>query len=52
MDLQNLTAADLVSGKWGKAFQFQNARQTMLERVHLATDQLPIYKQPNFSISL
>ncbi|MBI4661725.1 MAG: immunoglobulin domain-containing protein [Verrucomicrobia bacterium] len=52
MDLQNLTAADLVPGKSGNAFKFVNARQTMLERVHLAADELPIYKHPNFSISL
>jgi hypothetical protein len=51
MELQNMTAADLVTGKYGKAFKFENSRQTMLERVHLDTDELPIYKHPNFSVS-
>jgi hypothetical protein len=52
MELQNLTPADLVTGKIGKAFKFEAPRQTMMERVHLATDDLPIYKHPNFTISL
>lgn len=52
MDLINLTEDDLVAGKWGQAFQFANARQTMLERIHLPADELPIYKHPNFAVSL
>jgi hypothetical protein len=52
MELINLTAADLVTGKWGKAFRFANSGQTMLERLNLPTDELPIYKHPNFTVSL
>ncbi|MBI2946027.1 MAG: hypothetical protein HYY23_00135 [Verrucomicrobia bacterium] len=52
MELVNLTAADLVAGKWGQAFKFENARQTMLERLHLPADPLPIYKHPSFTVSL
>jgi len=52
MDLVNLTAADLVAGKWGKCFTFDLARQTMLTRVHSAGEALPIYQHPNFSVSL
>jgi hypothetical protein len=50
-ELVNLTAADLVDGKRGKALKFQSSRQTIAERVHLATDDLPIYKHPNFTVS-
>jgi hypothetical protein len=52
MELVNLTAADLVNGRWGKAFRFSNERQTMLERLSLPTDDLPIYKHPNFTVSM
>ena len=52
MELANLTAADLVDGKWGKAFQFDNARQTMLRRLNNAGEQLPINQHPGLSISM
>ena len=39
MELANPTAADLVAGKVGKAFQFDNARQTMLKRVNSPGEQ-------------
>lgn len=51
LDLNNLTAADLVSGKVGKAFSFSNAKQTMLSRVHKAGEALPINQHPAFTIS-
>jgi hypothetical protein len=41
MDLNNLTASDLVAGKVGKCFSFANARQTLLSRVHGPNDDLP-----------
>jgi len=52
MDLVNLTEADLVAGKWGRAFRFDAARQTLLRRIHVAGDLLPMYQHPNFSVSL
>jgi hypothetical protein len=52
MELINLTAADLNDGKFGKAFRFENARQTMMERLNGTGDDLPIYKHLNFSVSL
>jgi hypothetical protein len=51
LELVNLTAADVVAGKVGKAFKFENARQTMLKRVNSAGEQLPINKHPAFTIS-
>lgn len=51
-DLVNLSAADLKPGKFGKSFAFDLARQTMLTRVHVAGEDLPIYQHPDFSISL
>lgn len=52
MELQNLTAADLVAGKFGKAFTFEFARQTLLRRTHLAGDGLPIYNNREFTVSM
>lgn len=52
MDLVNLTAADVVPGKWGNAFRFDAARQTLLRRIHTAGDLLPIYQHPSFSVAL
>lgn len=52
LDLVNLTAADVKPGKWGKAFTFDLARQTLLTRVHTAGEALPIYQYPDFSVSL
>lgn len=51
MDLNNLTAADLVPGKVGKTFSFSNAKKTMLSRVHKAGEALPINQNPSFTIS-
>ncbi|MCK6499869.1 MAG: LamG domain-containing protein, partial [Nitrospira sp.] len=51
MELANLTSADLVDGKRGKAFKFENARQTLLKRVHTAGELLPINQYPAFTIS-
>lgn len=52
MDLVNLTDADLVTGKWGRAFRFDAARQTLLRRIHTAGDLLPMYQHPDFSVAL
>jgi hypothetical protein len=51
MELANLTAADLVDGKRGKAFKFENARQTMLKRINNPGEQLPINQFPAFTIA-
>lgn len=52
MELANLTGADLVDGKWNKAFRFENARQTMLRRINNAGEQLPINQHPALTISM
>ena len=52
MDLNNLTAADLVPGKFGKTFSFSNAKKTLLSRVHAAGEALPINQHPAFTISM
>jgi len=52
MELTNLTAADVVSGKIGNAFSFSNENQTLLSRVHDAADQLPANKHESFSVSM
>ena len=52
MDLNNLTAADLVTGYVSNCFQFSNARRTLLSRVHSPSDDLPINKHAAFTISL
>jgi len=51
LELANLTAADLVTGKVGKAFKFDNARQTMLKRINNAGEQLPINQHPALTVS-
>lgn len=51
LELANLTAADLVEGKRGRAFQFDNARQTMLRRINSPGEQLPINQHPAFTIT-
>jgi len=51
MNLNNLTAADLVTGKSGKCFNFSNAKQTLLHRVHSANDDLPANKHAAFTIT-
>ena len=51
MNLNNLSAADLVDGKVGKCFKFENAKQTMLSRIHGANDELPINKHAAFTVS-
>ena len=50
LTLVNLTAADIVPGQFGNAFQF-NGTNSILERVHSAGDALPIYQHPNFTVS-
>ena len=52
LELANLTAADLVEGKHGKAFKFENARQTLLRRVNSPGEQLPINQHPALTVSL
>jgi len=50
MSLINLTAADVVPGRWGNAFQF-NGTNAYLERLSGTNDALPIYQHPNFTVS-
>src|SRR5687768_5168039 len=51
MELANLTAADLVDGKFGKAFHFENVRQTMLKRISAPGEMLPINQHEALTIS-
>lgn len=51
MNLINMSAANLVPGKWGNAFQF-NGTNAYLERINNPGDALPIYNNPNFTVSL
>lgn len=53
MTLVNMTAANnVVSGKWGNAMKFDNASHTLLQRIDNPGEALPIYKSPDFSISM
>ena len=52
MELVNLSAADLVDGKFGKAFHFDNARQTMLVRISSPGELLPINLHPANTITM
>jgi len=52
MTLVNMSSANLVPGRWGQAFSFTNGTSTMLQRVNNPADDLPIYKYPNFTVSL
>jgi hypothetical protein len=52
MQLNNLSAADLVDGIRGKCFSFSNQKKTLLSRVHGASDELPINKHAAFTVSL
>jgi hypothetical protein len=53
MTLVNMTAANnVVSGKWGNAMKFDNASHTLLQRVDNPGETLPLYKNPDFSISM
>lgn len=51
MNLHNLTAADLVTGKVGNAFTFSNVKQTLLSRVHGSADDLPANKHAAFTVA-
>lgn len=51
MTLVNMSAANIVPGKWNNAFQF-NGTNALLERINGSTQDLPIYKHPNFTVSL
>jgi len=52
MELVNLTSDDLVDGKHGKAFSFSNERQTLLQRVHEPSDNLPANKHESYTLSM
>ena len=52
MELVNLTSDDLVDGKHGKAFSFSNERQTLLQRVHEPSDNLPANKHESYTLPM
>ncbi|MCP5519007.1 MAG: immunoglobulin domain-containing protein [Verrucomicrobiales bacterium] len=52
MSLYNLSAADLQPGKFGKAFMFSADKSTGLSRVNNPGEDLPIYNQPDWSVSM
>jgi hypothetical protein len=51
MNLNNLTAGDVVAGYRSNCFSFVNARQTLLSRVHSPGEDLPINQHESFTIS-
>ena len=52
MKAVNLTADDVVEGKWGNAISFDSSRQTMLERINDPDDKLPMHQKDTFSLSM
>ncbi|HOW65990.1 MAG TPA: PA14 domain-containing protein [Candidatus Paceibacterota bacterium] len=52
MNLVNLTSADLITGRFAKCIKFDNARQTMLRRIHGTNEALPIYNHKAFTVSI
>lgn len=52
MEIFNLTSDDVVEGRYGSAFSFENARNTILSRIHEPGDDLPANKHESFSISM
>ncbi|HEY5912033.1 MAG TPA: LamG-like jellyroll fold domain-containing protein [Verrucomicrobiae bacterium] len=52
MTLVNMGLTNVVPGKWGNAFQFDNASQTILQRIDQPGEDLPIYSKSNFTVSL
>jgi hypothetical protein len=51
MNALNIGPADIVLGKWGNAMQF-NGTNAILSRFHNPGEALPIYQNPDFSVSL
>jgi hypothetical protein len=51
LNLTKMGPTNVVAGRWGNAFLFDNATQTLLSRSHNAGDALPIYQFPDFSVS-
>ena len=52
MELNNMSADNVVEDKIGNAFSFSNEDQTLLSREHAAADHLPANKHESFSISM
>jgi hypothetical protein len=52
LSLNNMTAANLVPGRFGNAFQFSAETSTALYRINNPGEDLPIYQKPEFSVSM
>ena len=52
MELSNLSGDDLVPGQSGNALAFDNARQTLLSRVHEAGEDLPANQHDSWTLSI
>ena len=52
MTMTKMGTTNVVAGKWGQAFQFDNAGQNLLERINNPGDALPIYQFPDFTVSV
>lgn len=52
MDVLNLTSDDIVEGRFGSAFNFDNVRQTILTRVHADGENLPVNQHASYTISM
>lgn len=51
LSLTKMGATNVVPGRWGNAFLFDNATQTLLSRTGNAGDALPISQFPDFTVS-
>ena len=52
MDLNNMSEANVVEGKFGSAFSFSNVEQTLLTRVHAPGEKLPAGQYESYTISM
>jgi hypothetical protein len=52
MTLTRMGPTNQVAGKWGNAFIFDNAGQTLLERLDNPGEDLPIFNKSNFTVSV
>ena len=51
LTLQNMTATNLVAGKYGNSLYFSTSDKSLLIHTFTTNDALPIYKYPNFTVS-
>lgn len=52
MVVENLTNEDIVEGRFGSAFQFDNAKNSILKRIHEDGEDLPANQHESFTIAM